>query len=297
MANEFRVIIINYNAGEALLRCVSSVLNSRASLTVLVADNQSTDRSCEVLRSRFGSAPSLRILENPTNLGFGPAVNACAQGATEPFLLILNPDCELFPDTLQQLRKALDDDANAALTAPTVVDKEGRIQRGTLRRLPDPCNALFTATGLWRLSRWFPRLFARFASVEIPGKDFPQVTSKAEAVSGACMLVRTEVFHALGGFDETFKMHFEDLDLMARIAQSARHCLIVPQAKALHVSGVSSASRPLWVHFQKHRGLQLYFRKHVFKQHGLLVRAGISAANGLHYLLGLPLTLLRQWRA
>jgi GT2 family glycosyltransferase len=296
VASPIRVIIINYNAGEALLRCVSSVLASRESMTVIIADNQSTDRSCEILRSRFGSAPSVRILENPVNLGFGPAVNACAKAATESYLLILNPDCELFPDTLPQLRKALDEDPEAALAAPTILDREGRIMRGTLRRLPDPCKALFTATGLWRLSLWFPRTFRGFSGVEIPRKDFPEVTSKAEAVSGACMLVRTEVFHALSGFDEAFRMHFEDLDLMARIKQKGLHCLFVPQAKALHPAGVSSASRPLWVHLQKHRGMQLYFRKHVFNQRGVLIRYGITIANGLHFLLGLPIKLLRQWR-
>lgn len=297
MASEIRVIIINYNAGEALLKCVSSVLNSRGSFTVLVADNQSTDGSCEVLRSRFGSAPNLQIIENPANRGFGPAVNACARGASERFLLVLNPDCELFPETLLQLRQALDENPEAVLAAPAVVDEKGRMQRGTLRRLPDVRRAFLGGTGLWRLSLWFPRVFAGFVGVEIPAADHPKSTSRAEAVSGACMLVRTDEFQALGGFDEAFSMHFEDLDLMARVRQAGRHCLFVPLARVVHLQGVSSASRPLWVHWQKHHGMQRYFRKHVFRQHGLVTRTLVSAANGLHYLLGFPLALVRQWRA
>jgi len=288
-----RVIIINFNAGEALLRCVAAVLATHEPLTVVVADNDSTDRSCEILRSRFGSAPRLSILENPLNLGFGPAVNACAQSATEPYLLILNPDCELFPNTLLQLRQALEQDTGAALAAPLVVDHEGNMMRGNLRRLPDPWTALATGTGLWRLSSWLPV----FTGVEMRSRDFPENTSEAEAVSGACMLLRTESFRSLGGFDESFSMHFEDLDLMARIQQSGQHCLFVPQARAVHQAGVSSASRPLWVHRQKHAGMQRYFRKHVFNHHGLLARALVSAANGLHYLLTLPAALLRQLRA
>lgn len=293
MDNSTRVIIINYNAGEALLRCVSSVLSTREALTAVVADNQSSDNSCEILRSRFGSAPRLSILENPLNLGFGPAVNACAQSATEPYLLILNPDCELFPNTLLQLRQALEQDAAAALAAPVVIDHKGNLMRGNLRKLPDPWKALATGTGLSRLSGWFPGL----AGVEVPCSSFPQDTSQAEAVSGACMLIRTATFRSLGGFDESFSMHFEDLDLMARIQQSGQHCLFVPQARAVHQAGVSSASRPLWVHHQKHAGMQRYFRKHVFNHHGLLARALVSAANGLHYLITLPIALLRQLRA
>jgi len=292
MDNSCRVIIINFNAGEALLRCVASVLATREPLSIVVADNQSSDGSCEILRSRFGSRPRLSILENPVNLGFGPAVNACARSATEPYLLILNPDCELFPETLKQLREALERDASAALAAPRIVDVKGNVMRGTLRRLPDPWRALMTGSGLWRLAEWSPV----FSGVEVSGRAFPEQTSQGEAVSGACMLLRTEVFQSLGGFDESFTLHFEDLDLMARIQQMGMHCLLVPQASAVHQAGVSSASRPLWVHRQKHLGLDRYFQKHVYAHHGQQWRWLVSTANWLHYLLGLPFALFRQLR-
>lgn len=293
MANETRVIIINFNAGDALLACVASVLDTREPLTAVVADNRSSDRSMERLRSRYGSAPRLSLLENPVNLGFGRAVNACARSASEPYLLVLNPDCELFPDTLAQLRLALEQDSLAALAAPNVVDANGKPMRGTLRHLPDARKALMSGTGLCRLSRWFPV----FGGVEISADDFPRTSSPAEAVSGACMLVRTEVFRKLGGFDEQFEMHFEDLDLMARIRQQGLHCVFVPGAKAMHHAGLSSASRPLWVFRQKHRGMQRYFHKHVFERSGVFSRLAITTANWLHYLLGLPMVLLRQLRA
>lgn len=293
MDNRCRVIIINFNAGEALLRTVASVLATPEPLSMVVADNHSSDSSCEILRSRFRSAPRLSILENLLNLGFGPAVNACARTATEPFLLILNPDCELFPETIGQLREALEQDASAALAAPRIVDVKGNVMRGTLRSLPDPWRTLMTGSGMWRLENWFPV----FSGVEVPSRAFPQQTTHADAVSGACMLIRTEVFQTLGGFDESFAMHFEDLDLMARIQQMGMHCLLVPQARAIHQAGVSSASRPLWVHRQKHLGMQRYFRKHVYEHYGPLSRWLVTSATWLHYLLGLPFALLRQLRA
>ena len=292
MDNSCRVIIINFNAGEALLRCVASVLATREPLSIVVADNQSSDGSCEVLRSRFGSAPRLSILENPVNLGFGPAVNVCARTSTEPYLLILNPDCELFPDTLVQLRDALERDASAALAAPGIVDDKGRVMRGTLRKLPTPWRVLMSGSGLWRLARWFQV----FVGVEVPASAFPESTGKAEAVSGACMLVKADLFRSMGGFDESFSMHFEDLDLMARIQKAGMHCLFVPEASAIHLAGISSASRPLWVHRQKHLGLQRYFRKHVYERQSPLSRFLVTAANWLHYLLGLPFALFRQFR-
>lgn len=288
-----RVIIVNFNAGETLLACVASVLAAGEDMTVVVADNRSKDRSIELLRERFGSEPRLSIVENPANLGFGRAVNACAKPATETFLLILNPDCELFPDTFLLLREALEQDIHAALSAPVLIDHAGRPMRGNLRRLPDAWKALMTGTGLSRLSSRIPG----FAGVEVGPGSYPVETSRAEAVSGACMLVKTEVFHSLGGFDEQFAMHFEDLDLMARVRQAGLHCLLVPHARAIHLAGVSSASRPLWVHLQKHAGMQRYFQKHVFPRSGLLAKLIVSFANWLHYMLGLPIALLRQLRA
>lgn len=290
MDNCTRVIIINFNAGDALLACVDSVLKSHEPLNVVVADNQSTDRSCEVLRSRYGSSPRLEILENPVNLGFGPAVNACGLPANEPYLLILNPDCELFPDTLQKLRSALEQDPEAALAAPRVVDRENRIMRGTYRQLPDPWKALMTGSGLWRLGKFL----SLFRGVEIQAKDFPQENTRVEAVSGACMLVRTAQFQTLGGFDESFKMHFEDLDLMARIKQSGKYCVLVPPARAIHLAGVSSGSRQYWVHRQKHAGMQRYFRKHVYPSIGWPKRVLFSTATWIHYLLTLPFIFLRR---
>ncbi len=78
MDNATCVIIINYNAGEALLRSVASVLATREPLRLLVVDNASSDGSCEKLRSLHAGTQRLEILENAQNLGFARAVNACA---------------------------------------------------------------------------------------------------------------------------------------------------------------------------------------------------------------------------
>ena len=192
-----RVIVVNYNAGEALLRCVGSVLANREPLQLVVADNESTDGSCEILRSRFRSNLRLEVLENSSNLGFARAVNAVALRAEEPFLLILNPDCELHPGCLASLRKALQGDSSAALAAPRVVDRQENLLRGSLRRLPDPSRALLEGSGLGALGRWIPGV----QGVEATAASVPPETSPAEAVSGACMMIRTELFRGLGGLD------------------------------------------------------------------------------------------------
>lgn len=290
MTSATRVIVVNYNAGEALLRCVASVLAEKEPLQLTVADNDSTDGSCELLRSRFRRNERIEIVENPANLGFGRAVNACGLRAREEWLLVLNPDCELRPGALGALRNALELDPGAALAGPKVVSREGEVQRGTLRTFPKPWSAFTTASRLAALGQWMPML----RGVDKAAADLPADTAVADAVSGACMLIRGAPFRDLGGFDERFEMHFEDLDLMYRMRQAGWHCLYVPAATVVHDQGLSSRSRRFWVHRQKHLGMQRFFDKHGTGGRSAFARAAIRSGIWLHYLSTLPQVWLRR---
>lgn len=290
MDNSTLVIIVNFNAGDAVVRCVGAVLATREALRLSVADNDSTDGSCERLRSLYAGNPRFALVENGQNLGFARAVNALAQGARDRYLLILNPDCELFPGALLELRKALEADPVAGIAAPMVTGNSGQALSGTLRTFPEPRRAFMTATGLWRLGRWIPCL----RGVGLENDSLPRETSRADAVSGACMLVRAELFRDLGGMDEAYGFHFEDLDLMFRMRQRGFHCLFVPGARAFHQPGTSSRSRPWWVHRQKHLGMQRFFRKHYAAAYSGFARVLVYGGIWLHYVLTLPAVWLRK---
>jgi GT2 family glycosyltransferase len=282
------VIIVNFNAGETLSRCVQSVLSTRENVSITVVDNASTDGSAEVIQSLFGQLENVEILCNNSNIGFSRAVNAVAAEKNEKFLLILNPDCELLPGALVYLRQALDQDPLAALSGPTVVDRSGAVQKGTLRRFPDPWNSLVTLSGLWRLGRWIPA----FKGVNRHQAGLPDKNTTAEAVSGACMLVRRKEFEDAGSLDEGYALHCEDLDLMYRLQQRGNRCVFVPAARVFHQQGVSSRSRPFWVHRQKHLGMQRFFRKFQAERYAFPVRWLIIAGIWLRYLLTLPRVLI-----
>jgi GT2 family glycosyltransferase len=136
-----------------------------------------------------------------------------------------------------------------------------------------------------------------FRGVEWPA-PLPRDITRAEAVSGACMLVRKTAFRQVGGMDEAYRLHGEDLDLMYRLRETGRHCLFVPQARAIHLQGLSSRSRPWWTHWQKHRGMQRFFLKFQAPRYGLLLRWPVSllvlAAIWARFALALPLVLLRR---
>jgi GT2 family glycosyltransferase len=252
------VIIVNYNAGDALTRCVRSVLAQQLPVHITVVDNLSSDDSVAALQDTIGPADNLTVIANDENLGFAKAVNAAVLDLQEKgqYLLILNPDCEMYSGSLAALEGALDGDPGAALAGPVVVDREGQPMQGTLRCFPQPWNSLLTFSGLWRLGRWVPA----FKGIEM-SEQLPAKTTEAEAVSGACMMLRLSQFIEMGCMDGAYGLHCEDLDLMYRLHQQGFHCLIVPAARVFHQQGVSSSSRPLWVHWQKHLGMQHFFLK------------------------------------
>jgi len=293
-------IVVNFNAGEALIDCIQSVLAQDDTTTLTLIDNASTDGSADRAEELFGQSPRFDLIRNQANPGFAAAANLAARQTLSrrpeeaaDCLLILNPDCALQEGALDTLRRALEADTAAALAGPLVLDPEGRAARATLRRFPDPWVSLVTFSGLWRLEPWLPA----FRGVEAPA-GLPDRITVAEAVSGACMLLRSAAWRQADGLDETYRLHCEDLDLMYRLREQGAHCLFVPQARAVHLQGLSSRSRPLWAHWQKHLGMQRFFLKFQAPRYAnwlrwpftLLVLLGIWS----RFALTLPLALLRR---
>jgi GT2 family glycosyltransferase len=283
-------IVVNFNAGEALGNCVRALLDSTVNVGVVVADNASTDGSAENLRSLYGDYPGIEILFNPVNLGFAAAVNACARAVRTDWILIINPDCVVERDTIALLSDEAGRDERAALAGPGVLGRDGKLERASLRRFPDPWNSLMTISGLWRLGRWIPL----FRGVPVDDASMPAGTVTADAVTGACMLVRRQALVEIGYMDEGYGLHCEDLDLMYRLHEAGWHCLYVPRARAVHTQGVSSRSRPMWVHRQKHLGMARFFRKFKAAEYPLPVNWLVYTGIWLHYALLAPFAWLRK---
>jgi len=283
-------IIVNFNAGEVLQQCIEALLKSTVQTQITVVDNASSDKSAENALKLFKNHEAIRFQFNPVNLGFAPAVNSVARRAETDWVLILNPDCIVEPETLGRLIGAMDIDKRAALAGPAVLDEEGQSQRATLRRFPDPWKSLMTASGFWRLAKWFPV----FHGIEVDVSELTAKTQKCEAVSGACMLMRRDALEKVGFLDEEYAMHCEDLDLMFRFRQQGWHCLFVPQARCVHKQGLSSRSRPSWVHFQKHRGMARFFGKFQAQSTFLPIRMLVYAGIWLRFIILWPLILIRR---
>lgn len=283
-------LVINYNAGQVLQKCVQALIDSTVLVKIVVVDNASTDKSAQQLRHSYGHYPHLEVLFNPSNYGFARAVNSSVKNLKSDLVLVINPDCELHRDGLRLLQNALAADSQAALAAPRVMNRQGQAEKASVRRFPDPWNSLVTLSGLWRLGRWVPWL----RGVAVPPVCWPSDTAPVDAVSGACMLIRRQAMIDIGLMDEGYGLHCEDLDLMFRLQKAGYHCLFVPGATAVHVQGVSSRSRPLWVHLQKHKSMARFFSKFQAQNHAMPVRWLVYCGIWIRCFLLLPWVWIRK---
>jgi N-acetylglucosaminyl-diphospho-decaprenol L-rhamnosyltransferase len=273
-------LIVNYNSGPWLARCVRALKGRGARFPeVLVLDNASDDGSVEDLVPM----PGLEVILADRNLGFGPGVNRLLERVTSELLLIINPDCLLVPETLARLVAELDAHPEAGLVSGRIFDMSGNEQRGSRRQLPGPRRVLNEVIRL--------RSGTGIDLVHLPA---PAEATEVDAVSGACMLLRTKAFHQLGGFDPGFPMHFEDLDLMARLIKGGWSIRLVPDVAISHAGGISSRRRPVRVMLDKHRGLWRYLNKHCRDRWPAWSRPLWWLGIWLHAVLMTPIVLWRR---
>jgi len=280
------VLVVNYNAGDWLARAIESIRPEGADEpNLVVVDNGSTDGSLDAIESNADDAPADEISSRPSmtldragrNTGFAAGVNRAAGHASREFLLILNPDCLVAPPVLARLVDELDRHPEAALVSGKVLDMDGREQRGSRRRLPTPSRIINEMLPLGG------------EGIDITSTSAPAEPIEVEAVSGACMLVRREVFVELDGLDEGYPLHFEDLDLFARLAEGGHTLRWVPEAEIVHAGGHSSSRRPVTVLWSKHRGLWRYLNRHCADQWPRWQRPFWLLALGLNAAVRTPL--------
>ena len=283
-------IIVNFNTGDALTRCVAALQAGTQYTRITVVDNASDDNSAANLQYLYGDHPGVEILFNAANRGFAPAVNQVARRSKADWILVLNPDCMVEPEALERLQLALQDDPRGGLAGPAVRDVKGRMQRATTRRFPTPWKSLVTATGLWRLGNIFPV----FTGIEVDSSKLGEEAVPCEAVSGACMLIRRKALEDVGFLDEGYTLHCEDLDLMYRLNLEGWHCLYVPAAGCTHDQGLSSRRRPGWVHYQKHLGMARFFRKFQAGSTPFPLRLLVYAGIWLRFAVLWPLSLIKR---
>jgi GT2 family glycosyltransferase len=275
------VVIVNFNGGELVKQAVSIVLRSDLLLEVFVSDNGSTDESLTALQAVAKSDLRLHIIDNRKNLGFSRANNIAIKKATGDFLLLLNPDCLMRPDTLRCMLGVMSEHPDIGMAGCLIRNADGSEQAGCRRAIPTPWRTLVRVL---HLNKLFPS-HRRFRTFLLNFDPIPATPIEVEAISGAFMLVRRKALEQVGLLDEGYFLHCDDLDWCMRFRQADWKILYVPDAEAVHYKGTCSKDRPIRVLFHMHRGMVRFYRKFFKHQYPLPLMGIVMMAVWLRFCL------------
>lgn len=273
------VVVVTHCSLATIERCLDRVFASSARVEAIVVDNASDDGTGGQVARRAAAETRLRFIGNADNRGFAVACNQGAAMARGDVLLFLNPDAFIATDTIRTLADRLATHPDIGLIGCRVVDEAGRPHGPQRRREPTWWRSLMSLTGLARLERRWPALAGIESSAET-GSLQPQ--EDVDAVNGAVMMLPHRVFERIGGFDEGFVLHAEDLDLCRRVRDEGWRVVLADDVTVTHIGGVSGRRRPFWVEWQKTRSLWRYFRKHE-PDAGAGVRVAVAVGLALRF--------------
>jgi len=291
------VVIVNYRAGALVVACLASLARERQSLpglTAVVVDNPGGDDSLEVLRAAItgnGWADWVALRPMPKNGGFAYGINAGVQPALASHdppdaFLLLNPDTWVRPGAVVELTRFLAARPDVGMAGSRLEDEDGTVQHSRFR-FPSLASQLDDGLALGVVSRLFA---ARVTA--------PPLVDRPHAIdwlSGACMLVRADVFRRVGTFDEGYFLYFEELDFARRAHALGITSWYVPQSRVVHLVGRSTGvtvrdrrpdRTPVYWFASRNR----YFRKHHGRLYKLaadvLFTVGKTIWHGLRMLRG-----------
>jgi GT2 family glycosyltransferase len=219
------IVILNWNGAAYLKRFLPSLLKHtpEAGVTFYVADNGSTDHSIDVLRSDF---PSVKVILLDRNYGFAGGYNKALAQINADYYVILNSDVELTPGWLSPMLNYLEENPKVVACQPKILAEHNR-------------NIFEHAGAAGGFIDFLGYPFCRgriLAELEADHGQYDEVCEIFWA-TGACLMIRADVFHAHGGFDDRFFAHMEEIDLCWRLKSRGMGIVCVPQSKVYHVGG------------------------------------------------------------
>lgn len=235
------VIIVSYHTGPVLLDCLQAALEQEGLDGVVLVDNGNDENMRRQIDKIAVSDRRLRMLRGHGNVGFARGCNMGVATAGADYLLILNPDCVMQPGAVRRGMEVLTQHPEAAALTVKIENPDGSEQRGGRRNLISPWSCLVEQLRLDKVMPNNPHA-QRINLHETP--PFDTVTA-VQCISGAFMMMPRTVYTALGGMNEDYFLHFEDVDLCLRIQKAGHQILYLPDVTVMHLNEPSRDSRRL----------------------------------------------------
>jgi GT2 family glycosyltransferase len=255
---QLSVIILNYNVRYFLEQCVLSVQEALSSLDaeIIVVDNNSTDESCLMMKSKF---PTIKLIQNAVNYGFPKGNNIAVEQALGKYVCILNPDTVVADDTFIKILAFAEKQKELGIVGCKLIDGTGKFLPESKRGIPTPWVAFTKILGLYKLfPRW--KIFNQYYAQHLKQNQ----TGKVEILVGAFMLLKRDLYLELEGFDENCFMYADDIDLSYRALQKQKTNYYFHEATVLHYKGESTVKDEKYMkRFQE--AMNFFYQKHFKK--------------------------------
>lgn len=262
------VIVLTFNTAKLTLACVASLIKkydvqiSKGYMEIIVTDNASSDNTIESLKKIRG----IKILQNKENFGFSKGNNLAAKKASGEYIVFLNSDVEVLDDGFLRMVEFIDKNPKVGILGGKLTNTDGSEQKsaGNFYTLINLLFTLFGADFLMRKS--------------------PKKVQMVDWVSGASLMIRRSLFESLGGFDESYFMYVEDMDICFRAKKLGFSTYFFPYLKLKHKE-LGSGKRTFAV-LSIYKGILLFYQKHIKWQYPLarlflFLKAFVSLTIGL----------------
>ncbi|PIT95448.1 hypothetical protein CO116_00395 [Candidatus Falkowbacteria bacterium CG_4_9_14_3_um_filter_38_19] len=250
---DLSIIIVSWNVKDKLRENLNSLFNSESDFNfeVFVVDNNSLDGSAEMVKNEF---PQVKVIANQANLGFARANNQAIKYAQGRFILLLNPDMRVFPDTLNRMIGWLDNHQGAAIASCNLINEQGK-QLNFIRRFPTVWNQLAI---ILKISHLFPGVLNKY----LP-KDFDyKKEATVDSIRGSFFMISRETINKIGRLDERYFIWFEEVDYCRQANKVGLKVIYTPVAQCVDYVGVSFSQVPLGKKQKYFRDSMLkYFKK------------------------------------
>ncbi|AYN02993.1 glycosyltransferase family 2 protein [Flavobacterium sp. 140616W15] len=252
---QLSVIILNYNVRYFLEQCVLSVQDALSSIEseIIVIDNNSSDDSCEMIRSRF---PNIKLIQNSENLGFPKGNNIGVSQAKGDYICILNPDTVVAEDTFTKVLVFAKEQHDLGIVGVNLIDGAGKFLPESKRGIPTPWVAFTKIAGLYKIfpnSKYCNKYYAQHLQ--------ENQTGKVEILVGAFMVMKRDLYNEIGGFDEDCFMYSDDIDLSYMVLKNGKTNYYFSETTVIHYKGESTIKDEKYMkRFQD--AMNFFYKKH-----------------------------------